>query len=360
MGGRSLALGAGLALAGLAAGDATAGGWKTLAKDLAVGAARARVARIAVLPFVFVNRPVSSAPWIVSERLTTELTSRSKVQVVERSLLAKVLSEHRLGLTGALDASNGRRLGKLLNVDAVLCGTIVALEDDQLELNARLIRPDGGEVVAAAKAVVAQDWTDPARDAADRPPERGDEAPPLDLGTVSLPEELYRGRCAGCHGVEGEGGRGPRGPLDASTDLTRASVQRKPDELLTDRIEGGGDGMPAARLNEHQVASLVRLVRRLGQEGALRRQSRTAGGKLFERHCAVCHGFDGQGSHLAAGLFEAPLANLDLTTARVRALDDRALGELLAQKKRRMIFRVDLTQKTLTEVWLYLQALSKR
>lgn len=350
-----------------ASGTAFADGFKTLAKDLAREAERGQVKKLAVVPFVFVNRPVSAGPVVVSERITTELSKRARLQLVERSLLAKIMSEKRLSLTGALDAGNSRKLGTILNVDAIVCGTIVALGEDRLELNARIIKADTGEILGAAKAEVKEDWSDePARAASVS--RDGETVGSLDLATVSLPETLYRSRCASCHGADGEGGRRPRSILDASTDLTRPSVQRKPDEALGERIGHGGDGMPAhsepgsmpGALSPRQIDMLVGLVRRLGREGEVRKRRRTAGGKLFDQHCAVCHGYDGKGSHLAAGLFGAPMENLDLTTAAVSSLDDRALGALLAKKKRNMVFRADLSQQTLTEVWLYLQALSRR
>lgn len=358
-----------LVLAALLAvpGGVFGAGFKSLAKDLARGAERGGVKKLAVLPFIFVNRPVSAGPVVVSERITTELTKRGGVLLVERSLLAKIMSEQRLSLTGALDAANSRKLGAILNVDAVVCGTIVALGEDRLELNARIIKADTGEIIGAAKTEVKEDWNDgPAKGgpiAADSETIRS-----LNLATVSLPEALYRSRCASCHGADGEGGRRPRSVLDASTDLTRPSVQRKPDEVLGEKIGHGGEGMPAhaepgsfpAALSERQIGMLVGLVRRLGREGEIRKRQRTAGGKLFDQHCAVCHGYDGKGSHLAAGLFESSLESLDLTNPAVAALDDRALGGLLAKKKRKMVFRADLSQQTLTEVWLYLQALSKR
>ncbi|MBI4346698.1 MAG: c-type cytochrome [Elusimicrobia bacterium] len=344
-----------LAVAALGASPAWADGYKQLARELAKTARREGTVKVAVLPFVFLNRPVSVAPVLLSERLAARLGGEGGVQLVERALVGKLLAEHRLALTGALDAQGGARVGRLLQVDAVVTGTLTHLGDRKIEVNARLIRADTGLVLGTATQLVREDWKETF--AAGPAPTGG--TPPIDLSMVSVPQTLYTARCARCHGDDGAG--------PDRRDLTRPAVQAKTDVELERAISGGGELMPAfgetfkalEPLSEGEVSALASVVRELGRERRKRDSSLRAGAVLFERHCAACHGYDGRGMHLAAGLFEVPPAALDLTRSSP-AYSSAQLAELLRVKKRKMLFRGELSEQALTGVWLYLQKLSKR
>lgn len=114
--------------------------------------------KVAVLPFSYTDRRESDDGAVVSERLLTRVIQKGKLEVVERSLLEKVMGELKLQYSGVVDETSIRRLGKILGVEAVITGTLTRRAGGRLEVNSRLIRTETAVVLAAASAQVALDW----------------------------------------------------------------------------------------------------------------------------------------------------------------------------------------------------------
>ncbi|MBI4425094.1 MAG: hypothetical protein HY554_15285 [Elusimicrobia bacterium] len=127
-----------------------ADGLKSMAKELSKAAERAGVSRVAIVAFEPADAAPSREGWGISERLTTHLVRRGRVHAVERALLTKLMDETRLGETGALALPELSRVGRLLSVEAVVTGSF-ALHDRAVVINARLIRADTGEILAAVE-----------------------------------------------------------------------------------------------------------------------------------------------------------------------------------------------------------------
>jgi hypothetical protein len=96
----------------------------------------------------------------VAERLTTLIVDQGKAQVVERALLDKALGEIQLGMTGVLDPATTQKLGKVLGVSAIVTGTLIDLEENRTEVNARLIQTETGAILAAASTRLRRTWND--------------------------------------------------------------------------------------------------------------------------------------------------------------------------------------------------------
>ncbi len=133
---------------------------QTVAKRLSKGLEPLKPKRIAVLHFPYHNGDVSSGSSIVSERLITLIVERGDTEVVERALLDKTLGEIRLGMSGMLDPSTTQKLGKVLGVKAIVTGTLIDLEEQKTEVNARLIDTETGSILAASTARIRRTWTD--------------------------------------------------------------------------------------------------------------------------------------------------------------------------------------------------------
>jgi TolB-like protein len=113
---------------------------------------------VAVLPFETLGGE-SAGGRIVSERLIPPLVN-SGLEVVERSLLESVMREQKLRLSGLVSASSVRELGRILDVTAVVTGTVTVLKDDRVEINARLIDTQTAQVISASVARVEKDWSE--------------------------------------------------------------------------------------------------------------------------------------------------------------------------------------------------------
>ncbi|MDE2293042.1 MAG: hypothetical protein KGL53_13245 [Elusimicrobia bacterium] len=134
--------------------------YERLALAVARSAERGGARRVAVMAFSSAGRPDKEGAAILAERLETRLAGAGGVQVVERTLLDKVLSEQRLGATGAVDPRLSAPLGKTLGVDAIVTGTFVDLADDRVEVNARLIDARTAQVLGASVVDVRKEWED--------------------------------------------------------------------------------------------------------------------------------------------------------------------------------------------------------
>lgn len=113
--------------------------------------------KIAVVEFSDLQGSVNNFGRYLSEELITRLVNSGKFEdVVERRLLTKVISEHKLSLTEIVDPSSAKQLGKILGVDAIVSGTVSDL-GNSLKVNARLIGTETGSIFAAASTTITKD-----------------------------------------------------------------------------------------------------------------------------------------------------------------------------------------------------------
>lgn len=141
----------------LAASPLKANGFKAMAKELSSPAGSAGIRRVAVLPFIASNGVESQDGLNISEKLTTQVVRAGKVQAVERGMLGRIMEEHHLAQTGAIDPAAAKKLGRLLSIDGIITGTF-SERNGQVFLNARLIDVETGVIVAASESRVERDW----------------------------------------------------------------------------------------------------------------------------------------------------------------------------------------------------------
>src|SRR3990167_6845780 len=93
--------------------------------------------KVAVLPLPYHDGRESKVSTIVSERLITKIVEQKKLEVIERSLLEKVLG-----------------------VEAIVSGTLIDLGEEEVEINARLIQAETGKILVASSGKVDRFWKD--------------------------------------------------------------------------------------------------------------------------------------------------------------------------------------------------------
>lgn len=111
---------------------------------------------IAVIEFSDLQGNVTDFGRFLAEELITRLYQAKKFKVIERQLLNKIITEQKLSLTGMVDPTSAKELGKLLGVDAIASGTISDLAQS-LRVNARLISTETGEIFAVASVEIFKD-----------------------------------------------------------------------------------------------------------------------------------------------------------------------------------------------------------
>lgn len=140
--------------------DLHAASLDSLSQRLARGANSLKNKKVAVLTFPYHDGKLSSGSSIVSERLTTLLVGKRGIRVIERRLIKQLLAEKKLSETGLINPESLKAMASVLNVDALVTGTLIDLGGGQTEINARMILADSGEVLAAAQEIIARTWKD--------------------------------------------------------------------------------------------------------------------------------------------------------------------------------------------------------
>ncbi len=135
----------------------------------AVGHAQSRP-RLAVLAFdnnttlsIFGSRLGFAA----ADEFTTQLVNSGEFSVIERRQIEALLTEQKLGMSGAVDANTAARIGRLIGAQAVIVGSITQFSLDRKSagigrlaatyteaesiVDARVINTTTGEIVLTAK-----------------------------------------------------------------------------------------------------------------------------------------------------------------------------------------------------------------
>lgn len=106
--------------------------------------------KIAVLDFELKGQSFETKDMgaIVAEWFITALVKEGRFEVVERSMLNKILDEQRLGLSGIIDESTATEIGKLLGVKIIISGSVLKVQDVH-EINARIIEVETASIITA-------------------------------------------------------------------------------------------------------------------------------------------------------------------------------------------------------------------
>lgn len=150
-----------LALSLLAA-PAAADDYRQLAEGVAAAARKAGVKRVAIMPLESLGGADTNGATAVAERLVVKLAAQEGVQVVERALLDRVLSEQKLAQSGAMEPRGAQTL-KLLGVEAIVTGSLIRTSARKVEVNLRLIHAVDARILGGSAVEVRVDWKEGGR-----------------------------------------------------------------------------------------------------------------------------------------------------------------------------------------------------
>jgi len=112
--------------------------------------------KIAVIEFSDLNDNVNNLGRFLAEELINELMKDKKAkgyEIVERRQLNKVLRQLKLSSSGLLDPKSMKAVGKILNVDAIVTGSLTDLGND-IKVNARIISVESAKIIATASTKI--------------------------------------------------------------------------------------------------------------------------------------------------------------------------------------------------------------
>jgi len=115
----------------------------------------ARYRRLAVLPFSEAGDEARKRELgaVVTAELSTSLRRDHNLLLVERTKLAQVMGEIRLGQSGAVDSASAPEIGKLSDAQALVLGS-VAEAGDRFLIDARIVATETSESLASASEAV--------------------------------------------------------------------------------------------------------------------------------------------------------------------------------------------------------------
>ncbi len=93
----------------------------------------------------------------MSDMLTTSLVKTGNYQVIERAELDKIISEQKLGLSGAVTEQSAAQVGKLLGVELAVIGAVTEFGHSQGQVGGNLKKKAFGIGVKSSKATVGID-----------------------------------------------------------------------------------------------------------------------------------------------------------------------------------------------------------
>ncbi|OGR58996.1 MAG: hypothetical protein A2X34_06015 [Elusimicrobia bacterium GWC2_51_8] len=133
-------------------------GYRYITASISKSAVQKSKRRIAVIGFSSETGRKNRSSAIVTERLTVEMASNPKIEVIERAKLDQVLEEQNLHAKGVMDQQTTKKIGHILGVDAVVMGTVINVNSDEVEINARLVDTQNAQVLKAVTKTVRKDW----------------------------------------------------------------------------------------------------------------------------------------------------------------------------------------------------------
>ena len=86
---------------------------------------------------------------IIAEWMTTALNKTGAFEVYERLSLAKLAEEHKLGMSGLLDAESIAEIGKMRGVQAIVTGSVIKFEEI-ISVTAKLIETETAKIIDSA------------------------------------------------------------------------------------------------------------------------------------------------------------------------------------------------------------------
>jgi TolB-like protein len=164
-------LAAGLLFLAFASGARAEDKYEQLAREISEAGLQVQGKKIAIIPFSYADGRAGATKdgSGISERLTIKMINTHKFEIIERSVLDKVMAELKLQASGTIDASSAQQLGKVLGVEAIVTGTLVEMQAGEIEVNARLIKTETAQAIGASQISVKKDWVGDAATAQQQP-----------------------------------------------------------------------------------------------------------------------------------------------------------------------------------------------
>jgi TolB-like protein len=105
---------------------------------------------VAVVDFTDLQGNVTELGRFLAEEISVNLTVMAKgFEVIDRTHLKSILTEHKLFMSGLVDPNTVKQLGKITGVDAIVTGSVTPF-GDSIRVSAKVIATDTARVIGAS------------------------------------------------------------------------------------------------------------------------------------------------------------------------------------------------------------------
>ena len=123
---------------------------------------------VAVLPFEASGDELKNVAPEVSQLMTTYLSGKEGISLVERDKLDKAISEMGLGISGTVDPQTAAQIGKIVGAKILISGRVFAVQSE-LFLVAKIIGTETSQVLAESVSLpVKNSYADATQQLADK------------------------------------------------------------------------------------------------------------------------------------------------------------------------------------------------
>ena len=125
-----------------------------LSRELAAQLGVRQVKKVAVVDFTDLRGEVNELGRFLAEELSVALTQAAEgFQVIDRTRLAVVFAEHKLGASGLIAPEDAKRLGQLVGADVLVSATMTPF-GESVRLSVKALETETAVLVASARAEV--------------------------------------------------------------------------------------------------------------------------------------------------------------------------------------------------------------
>jgi TolB-like protein len=129
---------------------------KGISSAISEDIAKAGKKTIAVVDFTDLQGNMTELGRFLAEELSVDLTLSAKgFEVIDRTHLKSILTEHKLSVTGLVDPNTVKKLGQIAGVNAIVTGSVTPF-GDSIRVTCKVIATDTAKVIGASKSDIAK------------------------------------------------------------------------------------------------------------------------------------------------------------------------------------------------------------
>jgi len=129
---------------------------ENLSSEMTVNIANAGKKTVAVVDFTDLQGNVTELGRFLAEEFSVALAGSGKgFEVVDRTHLKSIITEHKLSATGLIDPQTARKLGEIAGVEALITGTITPF-GDSIRLSVKVLDTETAKMISASSGNIAK------------------------------------------------------------------------------------------------------------------------------------------------------------------------------------------------------------